>query len=208
MLAVDWCKRLIGVTLMSMLWGATALADEPDWTLKKSRDGVSAYTAKLDNSDHLAFKGETLLRGKTLDQVIEVMRDVPGMAKWLHTCYDPVILQEEEGLSRIVHMKNSTPTFLVAERDLVLRQSIERPTPTTAVMKLTGLPDRLPRQKSFVRIPFFDGQWEFEQTPEGVRTVYSGVIDPGGGLPSSVTNMMVVDTPYETLKNLSRLMGG
>lgn len=206
MLAVKWRKGLMGVLLMSTLWGP-ALADDVAWTLKKSRDGVTAYTAKLDNSDHLAFKGETLLRGKTLDQVIEVMRDVPGMAKWLHTCYDPVIVQEEEGLSRIVHMKNSTPTFLVAERDLVVRQTITRTSDTTAQLILTGLPDHLPKQKGFVRIPFFDGKWEFEQTAEGVRTVYSGVIDPGGGLPASVTNMMVVDTPFETLKKLAKVMG-
>jgi len=207
MLAASWCKRLMGVMLMSLLWGQSALAGEPEWTLKKSRDGIKAYTAKLDNNDHLAFKGETVLKGKTLDQVITVMRDVPNMDKWLHTCYEPVILQEEEGLSRIVHMKNSTPTIFVAERDLVLRQAVERTSDTTARMKLTGLPDQIPPQKSFVRIPYFEGLWEFEQTSEGVRTVYSGVIDPGGGLPTSITNMMVVDTPFETLKNLSRYMG-
>jgi hypothetical protein len=197
---------LWGVTLMGTLLGQTGLAAELDWKLKKSRDGISAWTARLDNNDHLAFRGETLLRGKTLDQVITVMRDVSGMAQWLHTCYDPVILQEEEDMSRIVHMKNHTPTVFVAERDLVLRQQLERTSPTTARLTLTGLPDYLPPQKSFVRIPFFDGKWEFEQTVDGVRAVYSGVIDPGGGLPASITNMMVVDTPFETLKNLSRFL--
>lgn len=201
-----WRRILTGVMLMGALWGQVGVAAEPDWQLKKSRDGISAWTARLENNEHLAFKGETLLRGKTLDQVIEVMRDVPGMAQWLHTCYDPVILQEEEGMSRIVHMKNHTPTVFVAERDLVLRQQLERTSPTTARLTLTGLPDHLPKQKNFVRVPFFDGKWEFEQTVEGVRAVYTGVIDPGGGLPTSITNIMVVDTPFETLKNLSRFM--
>lgn len=206
MLAVKRYQHWIGILLMTALWGQTALADGLDWTLKKSRQGINAYTARVANSDHLAFKGETVLQGQTLERVLDVMRDVPGMADWLHTCYEPVILQEEEGLSRIVHMKNSTPTFLVAERDLVVRQTLERTSDTTARLILTGLPDYLPRQKGFVRIPFFDGKWEFEQTAEGVRTVYSGVIDPGGGLPASISNMMVVDTPFETLKKLTRVM--
>ena len=206
MLVVKWRKGMMGVMLVGALWGQAGLAAELDWKLKKSRNGVSAYTAKMENNDHLAFKGETLLQGRTLDQVIAVMRDVPNLDQWLYTCYEPVILQEEEGMSRIVHMKNSTPTFLVAERDLVLRQAIERTSPTTAVMTLTGLPDQMPPQKSFVRIPYFDGKWEFEQTADGVRAIYSGVIDPGGGLPASITNMMVVDTPFETLKNLTAFM--
>lgn len=192
--------------MVSMSWGQSVLGAEVEWTLKKSRDGVSAYTARLDNNDHLAFKGEALLPGQTLDQVIAVMRNIDSLDQWLHTCYDPVIVQEEEGLSRIVHMKNHTPTFLVAERDLVLRQKIERTSSSTAHVTLTGLPDAFPLQKSFVRIPFFDGRWELEQTADGVRAVYSGVIDPGGGLPASITNMMVVDTPFETLKKLIAFM--
>ena len=195
-----------GVVIMSMMLGGSALAADLEWTLKKERDGIRAYTAKLQNNDHLAFKGEAVLKGQTLDRVIAVMRDVNTLDKWLHTCYDPETVQEEEGLSRIVYMKNHTPTFLVAERDLVLRQKIERTSPTTAHVTLTGLPTAVPEKKSFVRIPFFDGQWELEQTTDGVRAIYSGVIDPGGGLPTTITNMMVIDTPFETLKKLNAFL--
>ncbi len=191
---------------MGAYWGTQSVAAELEWTLKKSRDGIAAYTAQIESKDNLAFKGETLIPGITLDQVLAVMRDVPKMDQWLHGSYDLEIVAEEEGLSRIIHMKNHTPTFLVAERDLVLRQAITRTSPTTAEIVLTGLPDQIPARKSFVRIPFFDGRWQLEQTAQGVRTVYSGVIDPGGSVPASITNMMVVDTPFETLKKLTAVL--
>ena len=201
-----WRGLMAGVVaIMAMVCSNTVLA-ELEWTLKKSRDGIQAFTARIENNDHLAFKGETVVADKTIDDVLAVMRDVPNMDKWLHTCYDPEILQDEDSLTRIIHMKNHTPTFLVAERDLILRQSITRSSPTTAEITLTGLPEQMPVQKSFVRIPYFDGRWEFEQTSAGLRIVYSGVIDPGGGLPVSITNMMVVDTPFETLKKLVAFM--
>src|SRR5690606_36283242 len=160
----EWCMKLsfgrrlaAGVMVMSMMLGGSALAADLEWTLKKERAGIRAYTAKLQNNDHLAFKGEALLKGQTLDRVIAVMRDVDTLDQWLHTCYDAEPVQEEEGLSRIVYMKDHTPTFLVAERDLMLRQKIERTSPTTAHVTLTGLPAAVPEKKSFVRISFFDG---------------------------------------------------
>lgn len=197
----------MGILMAGMLAGQGAFGADLDWKLKKSRNGINAYTAKMANNDHMAFKGETLLKGKTLDQAIAVLRDVPHMDQWLHTCYEPKLVQDENPATRIIYMKNNTPTFLVAERDLVIRQVVERTSPTTAVITLTGVPDLYPRQDGFVRVPFFDGKWEFEQNADGVRAIYTGMIDPGGSMPTSITNMLVVDTPFETMKKLAAYMG-
>lgn len=195
-----------GIVLMALFLSQLSFADNDlKWEEKKSKNGIVAYTAEVENSVHLAFKGETVMQGVTLDQMIEIMRDVPGMANWLHTCYEPSIVREEEGLSRIVWMKNSTPTVLVSDRDLVLRQNLIRKSATSATLELTGLPKELPESKGFVRIPYFKGEWTFDETDAGLKVTYSGVIDPGGALPAFVTNAMVVDTPFETLKKLRRV---
>lgn len=192
-----------GLLIMSLLFSQLSFANtELNWEEKKNKNGIVAYTAVVDTSANLAFKGETVMKGVSLNQMIEIMRDVPGMAKWLHTCYEPRILREEDNLSRIVHMKNSTPTVLVSDRDLVLRQQVIRTSPTSARLELNGLPKEMPETKGFVRIPYFKGEWAFDETDAGLKVTYSGVIDPGGALPAFVTNALVVDTPYESLKKL------
>ena len=191
---------------MSLMLGGLANAANPEWNLKKSRDGITAYTAKLENNDHLAFKGEAVIPAATLEQTIAVIRDVTHLDQWLYTCYEPKLLKDEDEHSSLIYMKNHTPTFFVAERDLVLRLSVEREADGLAHITLTGLPDAMPEVKSYVRVPYFLGKWDLEQVPEGVRAIYSGVIDPGGGLPATISNMMVVDTPFETLKNLVAFM--
>lgn len=192
-----------GILIVSLLISQWSFANtELVWEEKKNKNGIVAYTAEVDTSANLAFKGETVMKGVSLDQMIEIMRDVPGMAKWLHTCYEPRVLREENAMSRIVHMKNATPTVLVSDRDLVLRQQIIRTSPTSARLELNSLPKEMPATKGFVRIPYFKGEWAFDETDAGLKVVYSGVIDPGGALPTFVTNALVIDTPYESLKKL------
>lgn len=195
-----------GLFLLGIFMSQMGFSADLDWQVKKNKDGIVAYTAHIESSANLAYRGETVMSGVTLDKMISIMRDVPGMSKWLHTCYQPRILKEEEGLSRIIHMRNSTPTFLVGERDLVLRQTITRTSEKSAKIRLTGLPNEIPSEKGFVRIPYFDGEWTFDETEQGLKVIYSGRIDPGGALPAIVTNAMVIDTPFETLRKLKEIV--
>lgn len=184
------------------LTAQAAVFDTLDWEVRKQAKGITASTAEVLGQKNLAFKGETVMRDVTIEQMIDIMRDVPGMSAWLHTCYEPKVVKEESDTSRIIHMRNETPTFLVSDRDLVLRQDIRRIDATHAQIDLTGLPEAVPAEKGFVRIKHFEGSWLFEETAGGLKVVYEGVIDPSGALPAWVTNVMVVDTPFETLRKL------
>lgn len=194
------------VPAVFLLFSLSASAAQPDWALQKSAQGVKVYTARSEKSDHLAYRAETLIPGRSVDDVLTVMRDVPGLVNWLHTCYDPALVAQEGDDINIVYMKNESPSFLVSERDLVIRQTFKRLSPETATVELTGLPDRVPPQKGFVRIPLFEGGWLIEQQGSDVKVVYSAVMDPGGAVPASVSNMMVVKMPFETVRKLSRLV--
>ncbi len=184
------------------LTAQAAVFDTLDWEVRKQAKGITASTAEVQGQKNLAFKGETVMRDVTIEQMLSIMRDVPGMSAWLHTCYEPKVVKEESDTSRIIHMRNETPTFLVSDRDLVLRQDIRRIDATHAQIDLTGLPEAVPADKGFVRIKHFEGSWRFEETTGGLKVVYEGVIDPSGALPAWVTNVMVVDTPFETLRKL------
>ncbi len=189
----------VGVLVMSLLLSRDVIAS--DWNLKKSKENIQAYTQEVPGHAQLAFRGVTTMTG-TVDELIAIHRNVSSMPRWLYTCYDPIIVENERDDSRIIYMKNKTPLF-VSERDLVLRQKIIKDSDSHASIMLTGLPDKYPKQKGFVRINYFEGSWDFNQVePNKVRVEYKGVIDPSGALPAIATNMMVVDTPYESLRAL------
>lgn len=173
-----------------------------DWQKQKDAFGIQAYTAKMGGTSQLAFRGVTDIK-TSLDTIVSTLRDVPSMSAWMHTCYDAKLIEEKNINERIATIKIRTPTFLVADRDLVVSQTIVYTSPAEVIVNLTGIPDYLPAQKDYVRVPTFDAQWILTQiTPESIRVEYRGMIDPGGSIPTSITNAMLIDTPFFTLRNL------
>lgn len=191
--------------LATLMTSPSALATPEDWRLVKDSDNIRAYTKNVKGTNNLAFRGITTMNGN-IGELVAIHRNVDSMSQWLHSCYEPVIVEDESPTSRIIHMKNSVPTIVtlfVSERDLVLRQEIIKNAPNHAYIQLTGTPDRVPKQKGFVRVSAFDGHWEFTQlTPETVQVVYEGILNPSGRVPAAANNLFVVDTPFESLRKL------
>ena len=194
-------KIITGLSLALLF--ATSGWGSADWVLDKERLGIKTYTKKIAGSKHLAFKG-VLTMDATIDQLVSVMRDVPSMEGWLHTSYDPALVSRESETSSIIYMKIHTPTFLVAERDLVLRQEINRIGPDYAYIQLIAAPEAKDLMDDYIRIDGFSGRWDFEKiSGEQVKVTYEGMVDPGGYFPAAVANLMVTETPYETLRKLN-----
>lgn len=175
------------------------------WDLSKHSDGIKAYTKNVEGTSHLAFKGVAVMDG-TVEDLLAIHRNVSSMPFWLHSCYEPSTIEDETPVSRIIHMKNSVPTIgkmLLKDRDLVVRQEVTEHTSQRVFIKLTGLPEKIPEKKGFVRVAKFDGHWSFTQiSSTQVEVEYEGIIDPSGVVPSFMTNIFVVDTPYESLRKL------
>lgn len=201
----------IVILLFTLMTSHSTLASPDDWKLVKDSDNIRAYTKSVQGTTNLAFRGTTTMRGN-VSELVEIHRNVDSMSQWLHSCYEPVIVEDESPTSRIIHMKNSVPkivTLFVNDRDLVLRQEIAENTPSHAYIKLTGTPDRLPANKGFVRVSSFEGHWEFTQlTPDAVQVEYEGVLDPSGRVPAAANNIFVVDTPFESLRKLRDYLYG
>jgi len=195
-------KIIAGLSLAFLF--ATSGWGNANWVLDKESLGIKTYTKKIAGSKYLAFKG-VLTMEATIDQLVSVMRDIPSMEGWLHTSYDLILVSSESETSRIIYMKIHTPTFLVAERDLVLRQEIKRVRPDYAYIQLIAVPGAADVLDDYMRISGFSGRWDFEKiSDEHVKVTYEGMVDPGGYLPAVIANLMVTETPYETLRKLNK----
>jgi len=191
------------ITTAILLLLTSSIAFATDWTLKEDQEGVKAFTRSVPNSDLLEFKGITE-HNTSIDTILNLMQDVENYDKFLHTAYEPVLLDEIDTNTRIAHIKYSTP-FITSDRDLVLKLSIDQPSPTTAIITVTSQPGYLEEVDGYVRIPLFNGKWSLAQIKDEVVSIeYEGSLDPGGSLPDWVANMTVIETPLYTLLNLKK----
>lgn len=184
----------------------TTIASEThDWQLLTKKKNITVYSRPVAGTDHYAFRAVTDMQ-TTISELVDTHKNVKAMSKWLHTCYEPVLVEERNADSRIIYMKNSVPSWaiLLKDRDLVIQQhfNIDRDKVT---IKLDSIADILPINEKYVRIKKFDGKWEFTDNNDGtVKVVYEGLIDPGGNIPTYITNAMLEDGPIQSLEKLQK----
>lgn len=187
---------------------AVVLANSPsaDWKLKKDKEGIAVYTRSVEASDVAEFKAVMSVEGTNLQQVLEVLTNVDGYKELFPDCSEARLL-EREGRYNIVHYSRTKAPFPVDDRDGIyqLRTTISANN-TKAVLALSVLPDRLPRTDGVVRIPAGSGKWEVEQIGRNVKILYQFHADPGGSVPTWLVNSAIVDTPYNTMVNLRRML--
>ena len=71
---------------------------------------------------------------------------------------------------------------------------------------MKGLPDFIPKDKDYIRMPRFSGYWTISNIGNNkLHLVQVNSYDPGGKLPDFVINMGATSTPFESFENLKNL---
>ena len=184
-------------------------ASETDWQLQKDHNGIQVYTkdvklasSKGDVTSALkAFRGVTLINA-SMDHILNTMRDVENFDQWLHNCYEPRIVETRENDTRIVYQKTRTP-WPTDDRDSVLEQSlVQQGSAYVLEMKTTSHP-AIDTVDGYVRVPYFNGILKFTPVSDTqLEVIYEAAFDSGGNVPSFVSNLFILDTPYYSLDNL------
>ncbi|MDE2222914.1 MAG: START domain-containing protein [Candidatus Omnitrophica bacterium] len=201
-------KKLCAVFLASsvLLSGFNAFGAEYPWALKLRQDGVSVYTRKVPGSDILEFKSDVIVNApiKKVTAFFEDAREVP---KWSYQCRRMRLVQDERPQSKVFYYVIHLP-WPVTQRDCVFRR-IKSVDPATGVVTygLTGLPQRLPQKRGNVRVTYLKTIWRFTPLKDGRTGVYyQQFSNPGGSLPPFLANALVVEIPYNSLKNFRTLV--
>lgn len=194
-----------------------ALAESADsgWKLERDKNNVKVFTREVEGSSFRAFRGETVINAE-LNRAMALMDDTAACPEWMHTCKSPVLIGKLNPLERYSYMVNDLP-WPVADRALLLEAVIsQRMSDRVVTVSLnTVAPEslsqeqraRLPEDKGVVLIEHAQGFFRF--TPiDGQHThvEYRMHIEPGGSLPASLVNSMLVDTPFYTLKSMQSVV--
>ena len=173
-----------------------------DWRLDLEKDGIKVYTAKAEQSQKMKFRGEANFQAN-IKALEKAFQDVNSISKWQYPSYDLKMMEESDN-AKLVYMKQKAPSWalLVKDRDVVLKYSIHKDKNSLRVI-LNSVSGKMEKQKGFVRLKSFEGEWLIQQINENEVSVrYEAFVDPGGVLPAAVTNTLVTDTPYKTLSLL------
>jgi hypothetical protein len=169
------------------------------WELKKDSDSIEVFTRSVSKSPVKEYKAVAEVAASA-EEILAVLRDVPAYTQWIEdVVYTKTISSAENKMSFYYQMSLPWPA---KDRDLCLDMEITRLNETITV-SLTSNPDLLPVDEDFIRIITIEGQWVITAIDESNSLVEQQFLaDPEGSLPKWIVNMFVVDSPYQTMKNM------
>lgn len=179
-------------------------AAQPDdnWVLKQNKYGVKIYTAKVPDSKVKAIKVECELRA-TLSQVVAVVMDIKNSKQWVYRTASAYVIKQSSPSDLYYYSLVKMP-WPVTSRDFIAHLMVKQDD-ATKVVTIDGpcVADMVPRKRKVVRVTNSTGRWLL--TPDGatrVKIVYTLHADPGGTIPSWLTNMFITQGPLQTFKKL------
>jgi len=174
-----------------------------DWELKKDALGIQVYTRSVDGYPYKAIRSVVQLENTRLSSVVSLIRDSKECSEWSDSCASATIIEWVSELENYVHTITDLP-WPVQDRDLV-SHVIWHQDPETLVVTMQGnaTTGKLRENEGIVRLREAQINWELTALENGVlQVVFEAHIDPTSLLPSWITNMLLVDSPYNSMEGL------
>jgi hypothetical protein len=203
-------KAILFIMILLSTWANSSFSQVDgvnyDWELKSDKDGISVYTSTVPDSKFRAVRATMLIQGKASSLVALVM-DNDACPRWADLCKESKTIETVSDTESYVYVYNDLP-FPVKDRDVLTRVIWDHDLATGKVsMTSTATQDRHPKIEKAVRIKQAVSQWHFTPQDDGsVRVDNFAHIDPNGATPAWITNMLLVSSPYKTMKNMRELI--
>ena len=177
-------------------------AAEYPWQLKKTAEGISVYTRKVEGSPILEFKA-TMTIDAPVAKIIPLFENVEGLTSWYYQCTHSELVKDEGPQDKILYIVLHLP-WPVTERDSVFMRSKSTDEKNLNISySIQALPELLGVRKGKIRVLMINSLWRFTSLPNGKTEIYFRQhSNPGGSIPTFLINAMVVDIPFHSLKTL------
>ena len=175
------------------------------WVEKRNKNGIQIYTSSVEGSPFKAVRGVMHVKGK-LNSLVALVEDHSRCPDWAALCRESRLEKRVSPSESYAYIYNDIP-WPVSDRD-VHTHVVWSKNPESGKVSMTstaspGGPDKT----KAVRLINAVSQWHF--TPNGDGTVMVenfAHIDPNGPTPAWVTNMMLVDSPFDSMSNMRKLI--
>ena len=191
--------RIIILTL-SVVISQYCSAQKSNWQLSKNKNGIKVYTRVPKGTKIKEFKALTTINA-SVDKIEGEIRNVSSHAEWIKDIIMPSILKSINSNEMYSYYQLKVP-FPFDNRDMVLHCTMTKENGTFTMIE-KGFPKYIESKKGVVRMSISEGMWILTPNSDGKTNVhYQFLGSPDGAIPVWLTNMMVVDGPYETLLDL------
>jgi len=187
--------------LCLLLLPVVALAD---WEVQRHRDDIKVYTREVPDSKYKEVRA--VMRMQTpLMPLVGLVMDTDACPELAELCKEAYVVEQESESELYIYSYNDIP-FPATDRDAVTRVNWTQDDAYVVRMEAVTVEGMVPATKA-VRVLKGVTSWEFKPVGGGeVEITTRAHIDPGGPIPAFITNMLLVDTPFKTLKNMRRII--
>ena len=176
-----------------------------DWKEIKNSKGIIISTSKVDGSPFKAVRGEMIVKA-SVASLFGLVEDMSACSDWAAMCKEAKLEKRLSASESYVYIYNDIP-FPVKDRDVYTHVVWAFNAITNRVsMTSTASDGGTPKTKA-VRIEDAVSQWHFTPNGDGTTTVENFAhIDPNGPTPAWLTNMMLVNAPFNTMVKMREIV--
>jgi START domain len=187
-----------------LIFGYSQVFAQGKWDLKKDDKGIQVFTrnAARGNIKELRVVCEL---DATRAQLISTLQDINDYNNWVYSEKKSTILKTITPQNIIYYTQARLP-WPIKDRDLVIELNIST-TADALYVQAKSIPDYLPKNNSYIRVPYSLAQWKVTQAPDNkLKVDYTFSVDPGGNIPSWLVNATLTIGPYNSFLKLRELL--
>ncbi len=198
-------NNLILLIIICLFFCSGAVMADSLWKLKKDKKDIQVYTKQVEGSPYKAVKTTTLIKNTKLASMVALILDAKACKDWAPKCAESYIIKQISNTESYVYTHNSMP-FPVTDRDVVsLVKWHQNPKTYEVTMNSTATADIKEKVKRRLRLKEATVSWTFKPLATGgIEVTNQAHINPGSNLPGWITNMLLVSTPFNTMKAFAK----
>lgn len=176
-----------------------------DWELGKDDDGIIVYTADSKDSKFKQLKADTVMN-HPIELFKKIMNDPSSYVNWMDGVVKSNLIKRVNDNKEYTYIVQGVP--VVSNRHAVL-EVLKSGDDNSFRLDVEYTPDAktlMPKNDSYVALGALKGYYKFSKVDDNhTKIEMFAHADPGGYIPSWIVNLMIVNTPYKTLKSLESL---
>jgi len=196
-------KKSCFVLSLFIVW-ITQAVGQGKWELKKDEDGIAVYTRKPAKGNLKELRVVCELEA-TKTQLINTLQNIGDYNSWVYSNKKSEIIKTLNPMNIIYYSQSRLP-WPIKDRDLIVQLTIV-PAQDALNIQAKSLPDYLPKEKDYVRVPYSLATWKVTQSPNNkLKVDYTFSVDPGGSIPSWLVNATITVGPYNSFYKLREIL--
>ncbi|MEN8251253.1 MAG: START domain-containing protein [Bacteroidota bacterium] len=174
---------------------------QKDCDIKKDDEEIVVSLCDSEISDFKTIQVELDIPA-TLSQYAAQLLDIENYLAWQYKSLGTKTVKQVSNTELYYYTKVETP-WPVNNRDLILHLKLWQDSTTQQLyQQLISVPDFLPEEEGYVRIPFSESLLTVTPIDKGnVHVQFIMDIDPGGYVPPWIANMFAAMAPWNTFKS-------